>query len=210
MTRVRRLRGIAAVLVTLTAAALATTAQSDAHAASGHAGAGTPARTTLRLHFTGCDRCSVQLQQALNGRIKVWTSASQRIGSDHHAIFHLRTSRTRGLSFVLRAPWEGNTGAVSNVVTRYAGHKVDAHVTRAAARHARHAQGCWAGTTRDHARLTFHVARVGAKTLDGRPTKIPLAYATHTIPSWRPVVRTFKGTIGNQDAFYCTHPKPRS
>lgn len=207
MTRVRRARGIAAVLVTLAAAALATTAQSEAHATSGDAGAGKPARTTLRLHFTGCDSCSVQLQQAVNGKLKVWTSARQRIGPDHRAVFHVRTSRTRGLSFVLRAPWEGNTGAVSNVVTRYLGHKVDAHITRAAARRAHRADGCWAGTSLDEVRLDFHVARVRGKTLDGHPTKIPLAYATHTMSSWKPAVRTFKGTIGNQDAFYCTRPR---
>jgi hypothetical protein len=206
MTRVRRIQGIAAVLATLIAAALATTAQSEAHAATGDGGAATAARTTVHVHITGCDSCSVQLQQALNGKLHVWTSAEQKIGSDHQATFGVRTDRTRGLSFVLRAPWEGNTGAVSNIVTRYAGHQVDARVSRAAARRASHAEGCWAGTTLDDVRLDFHVARVKGRTLDGHRTQIPLAYATHTMSSWKPSVSTFKGTIGNQDAFYCTRP----
>ena len=211
MTGVRRVRGIAAVLATLAAATLATTAQSDAHAApgaiaSGGTGAATPARTSLHLHITGCDHCTVQLQHAVNGKPTVWTSKEQRIGSDHNADFHLRTSRTHGLSFVVRAPWEGNTGAVTNIVTRYAGHAVDSGVGRSSARHAKHAQGCWAGTRLDDVRLDFHVARVAAKTLDGHPTQIPLAYATHTMSSWNPTVRTYRGTIGNQDAFYCTKP----
>ena len=107
---------------------------------------------------------------------------------------------------MLRAPWEGNTGAVSNIVTRYAGHSVDTAVGRHAARHGKKAQGCWAGTTVDDIRLDFHVARVAAKTLDGQPTQIPLAYATHTMSSWKPTVKTYRGTIGNQDAFYCTKP----
>ncbi len=68
------------------------------------------------------------------------------------------------------------------------------------------AQGCWAGTRLDDVRLDFHVARVAAKTLDGHPTQIPLAYATHTMSSWKPTVKTYKGTIGNQDAFYCSKP----
>ena len=55
-------------------------------------------------------------------------------------------------------------------------------------------------------RLDFHVSRVAGKTLDGKPTQIPLAYATHSMSSWKPMVKTFKGTIGNQDAFYCTKP----
>jgi hypothetical protein len=197
---------MAAVLATITAAALATTAQGDAHAATGDAGAGKAARTTVRLHFTGCDSCSVQLQHAVNGKLNVWTSKEQKVGSDHHAVFHVRTSRTQGLSFVLRAPWEGNTGAVSNIVTRYAGHRVDTHVSRTAARSAGHAEGCWAGTTLNDVRLGFHVARIPGRTLDGHRTQIPLVYATHTMSSWKPSVSTFKGTIGNQDAFYCTKP----
>jgi hypothetical protein len=136
----------------------------------------------------------------------VWTSEPRTIGSDHVAEFDVRTSRTHGMSFVLRAPWEGDTGAVPNIVTRYAGHAVDSTVGRAAARRARRAEGCWAGTTVDDLRLDFHVARVRAKTLDGHRTRIPLAYATRTMSSWKPMVKTYKGTIGNQDAFYCTKP----
>jgi hypothetical protein len=206
MSRVRRVHGIAAVLAMLLAATLATTAQGDAHAAAGGSGASKPATTTLRLHFTGCDRCSVQLQHAVNGKLHVWTSKQQRSGSNHSATFQVRTSRTHGLSFVLRAPWQGNTGAVSNIVTRYAGHDVDSAVSRHAARHAGKAQGCWAGTSLDDVRLDFHVSRVAAKTLDGQDTRIPLVYATHTMSSWKPTVKTYRGTIGNQDAFYCSKP----
>lgn len=208
MTRVRRARGIAAVLATIVAATLATTAQNDAHAATGSGGAAAQktAKTRLHIHVTGCDRCSIQLQHAVTGKQNVWSSAWQRIGSDHVAPFKVRTTRTQGLSFTIRAPWQGNTGAVSNIVTRYAGHSVDTAVGRDAARHGKKAQGCWAGTTVDDIRLDFHVARVAAKTLDGQPTQIPLAYATHTMSSWKPTVKTYRGTIGNQDAFYCTKP----
>ena len=74
------------------------------------------------------------------------------------------------------------------------------------ARHAARADGCWAGTTTDSARLSFVVSKVRARTLDGRPTHVPLTYAAHSLRSWHPLVRTYKGTIGNQDAFYCTRP----
>jgi hypothetical protein len=131
MTRARRLRGTVAVLAILAAAALATTAQNDAHAAAGP---------------------------------HVWTSKAQRIGSDHRAVSRVRTARTKGLSFALRAPWQGDTGAVPNIVTRYAGHAVDSHLTRKAARHAHRAEGCWAGTTVADVRLHFHVGRVASKT----------------------------------------------
>ena len=131
MTQVRRVRGVAAVLATLAAATLATTAQDNAHAATGDgSGTGKHPTTKLRVHVTGCDACSLQLQHAVNGKAHVWTSSRQRIGADHVAAFTVRTSRTHGLSFVIRAPWEGNTGAVSNIVTRYSGQSIDHHVTR--------------------------------------------------------------------------------
>jgi len=205
MTGVRRVRGIAAVLVTLAAAALATTAQGHADAATG--GRAAPHKVSIRLHVAGCDRCSVQLQHAVTGQPRVWTSTRQTIGPDHVVRYRVRPSLTHGMSFVLRAPWQGDTGAVPNIVTRYAGHDVDSFVSRHAARHADRAEGCWAGASTDAVRLSFRVARVPARTLTGHRTHIPLAYATHTMSSWKPAVKTFKGTIGNQDAFYCTTPK---
>jgi hypothetical protein len=208
MTRVRR---VAAVVVTLVAAALATTTQGEAHAASDGGSNGSADRalatTSLHIHVTGCNRCTLALQHAVTGQPKVWTSKPQRIGADEVASFRLLTSRTHGLSFVLRAPWQGDTGAVPNIVTRYRGQKVDNRVTLAEARQGTHAEGCWAGTPVGSLRLSFHVARVRARTVTGEPTQIPLAYATHTMSSWKPMVKTYKGTIANQDAFYCTKPK---
>jgi hypothetical protein len=204
MTRLRR---VAAIVLTLAAAGLATTAQTDAHAASpaGDTRAGMP-HTRLHVHVTGCDRCTVTLQHAVSGRPSVWTSTPQRVGADHVATFRVRTSRTHGMSFVLRAPWEGNTGAVPNIVTRYRGQKVDSYVSRDEARHATRAEGCWAGTTSPVMRLHFHVGRIAGKTLEGDPTQIPLAYAVHSMSSWKPMVNAYRGTIANQDAFYCTKP----
>jgi hypothetical protein len=209
MTRVRRVRGLAAVLATVVAAALATTAQSEAHA-SGASGAGAQraARTTLHLHVTGCDRCSVQLWQAIDGRPTVWHSARQKIGADHQAVFRLPTRRTHGMSFTLDAPWAKGLGAVPNIVTRYRGHAVDTKVTRKQARAGKRAEGCWAGTsTSGRLDLHFAVSRVTIRTLTGQRGPAPLAYATHTMSSWKPMVKTFKGMIGNQDAFYCRRPR---
>jgi hypothetical protein len=131
MTRVR-VRGIAAVLATLAAATLATTAQSDARAATGAADAARhePARTTLHIHVSGCDHCSVQLQQAIQGRPAVWQSRTQRVGDDHRARFRVPTRRTHGMSFVVLAPWAKGLDWVPNVATRYRGHDIDSFISR--------------------------------------------------------------------------------
>ncbi|HEX4686130.1 MAG TPA: hypothetical protein VH228_05070 [Nocardioides sp.] len=208
MTATRRVRGIAAVLATLTAATLATTAQDRAQAATEPEGAAhQQARTTLHLHVTGCDSCSVQLYQAIDGRPFVWHSAEQKIGSDHRVTFRVPTRRTHGMSFTLDAPWAQGLDAIPNVVTRYAGHDIDSSVTRKGARHAARAEGCWAGSSLDDLTLDFHVARIGARSAPGDPITAPLVYATHTMSSWGPVVKTSKGMIANQEAFYCTRPK---
>jgi hypothetical protein len=210
MTYVRRVRGIGAVLATLAAATLATTAQNDAHAATGSAGADAhrSSHTTLHIHITGCDSCSLQLYQAINGRPFVWHSARQKIGSDHQATFRVPTGRTQGMSFTLDAPWARGLNAIPNVVTRYRGHAIDSFVTHKGARSAKYAEGCWAGTsTRGSIELDFAVSRIRARTVTGAPTVAPLVYSTHTMSSWRPMVRTFKGMIANQEAFYCSRPK---
>jgi hypothetical protein len=193
---------VIALVAGLAGALAATPSTADASPA-----AAAPATTLLTVVLRGCDRCSVQLQHAINGAgDTVWTSKSRKAGPDHEVTFRVRTNRTHGLSFVLRAPWQGGTGAVPNMVTRYAGHAVGDPIGRAAARHAARAEGCWAGTTADTARLTFRVDRVKTRTVDGHPTHSPLAYSSRTLPSWKPMVRTYKGTIGNQDAFYCNRP----
>jgi hypothetical protein len=206
----RRIAGFTAVLATLVASALATTAQGDAHASTGAPVApavARSARTTLRLDVAGCSRCHVQLQHAINGVEHVWTSHPQRVGSDHVAVFHLRTALTHGLSVTIWAPWEGDIDAVLNVVTRYAGHDVGSRVTRADARAAKRAEGCWAGTSQSEATLHFRVVRIPSRTVTGARTHVPLTFATHSLASWKPMVKDYGGTIGNQDAFYCTQPK---
>jgi hypothetical protein len=206
MSRIRPTRRAAATVIALAAglAGVLTAAPTTADASTAAVQRPT---TQLTVVLRGCDRCSVQLQHAIDGAgDTVWTSRSQTAGPDHEVTFRVPTRLTHGLSFVFHAPWEGGTGAVPNVVTRYAGQAVGHSVDRDAARHARRAEGCWAGTTADAARLTFQVDRVRTRTVDGHPTRSPLVYSARTLPSWKPLVKTYKGTIGNQDAFYCNQP----
>lgn len=210
MTRVRR---VAAVLTTVAAAVLATTAQNGAHAATApQAGTGpaassaAPATTALHLHVTGCDSCTIRLVHAISGQPKVWTSTKQRVGSDHELSWTVPTGKTHGMSFELDAPWAGNLGAVPNLVTRYPRTATDSAVSQARAYAAHRAQGCWAGTSVDDITLDFKVAHVRGVDVTGKPTTLPLAWAPHTMSSWKPSVRAYRGMIGNQDAYYCTKP----
>jgi hypothetical protein len=202
-------RGIAAVLMTLVAATLAATAEhGDSYAATATAGnpAATPHRTTLHVQVAGCDRCRITLQHAVTRARSVWTSRQQKVGGDGEAVFHLRTANTHGLSFVVWAPWAGNIDAATNFVTRDAGTVVGSRQTRSQAHTAKHAEGCWAGTSSSDATVRFRVVRVPARSVTGQRTHIALGFATHALPSWKPMAKTWHGTLGNQDAFYCTRP----
>jgi hypothetical protein len=108
------------------------------------------------------------------------------------------------MSFDVRAPWAKGTDAVPNAVTAYAGHQVGSAVSVEEARSASHAAGCWAGTSEATEDLSFAVDRVRTKSATGAKVVTPLVYASPTLSSWNPIVKTFHGTIGNQDAFYCT------
>jgi hypothetical protein len=55
--------------------------------------------------------------------------------------------------------------------------------------------------------VKFRVVRVPSLDLMGHHTHIALGFAPHGLPSWKPMVKTFHGTLGNQDAFYCTPPQ---
>jgi hypothetical protein len=106
MTRVRR---VAAVVLTLAATVLATTARTDADAATtiDRSAIATPATTDLHLHVTGCDSCRITLQHAVTGLKRVWSSAAKVVGPDHRVSWRVPTSRTSGMSFTLEAPWAG-------------------------------------------------------------------------------------------------------
>jgi hypothetical protein len=202
MTNRRRVSVITATAAALAAAALATTVQSNADAAPA-ADAHISSKTTLHLHVSGCDSCSIQLVQALPNYTPVWHSRSQTVGGDHVVTFTVATVLTHGMSFDVRAPWAKGTDAVPNAVTAYAGHQVRSTVSVEEARSAVHAAGCWAGTSKTTEDLSFAVDRVHTKSATGAEVVTPLVYASPTLSSWQPLVKTFHGTIGNQDAFYC-------
>ncbi|HEX3929897.1 MAG TPA: hypothetical protein VHW64_04295 [Nocardioides sp.] len=204
MLSLRRFWGVAAVAAALAATTLATTTQSGADAA-GTTKAGGSHQTTLHIHVGGCPTCKVQLQQALTGRRHVWQSKKKKLNSHGVVTFEVAPGRTAGMSFVVEAPWAKGTDAVPNAVTAYGEHAIGAVVSGRAVRSFHRATGCWAGPNQAGTKtLHFEVERVKTTSPTGRKIVTPLVFSTHTLPYLRPFTRTFHGSIGNQDAYYCT------
>jgi hypothetical protein len=109
------------------------------------------------------------------------------------------------MSFTIRTPWEDDvTNAVTNIALGYPTRSAGAGVSVHAARTAERVTACWAGTANPRARFHLRVRKIHARTLEGKPGQAPLAWASptkHVLPgTW---ARTWRGNIGNQDAYIC-------
>jgi hypothetical protein len=162
-------------------------------------------RTSVAFLVDGCNRCHVRLYQAVEGRQRVWESHTHRV-RDGRVSFGVPTRRTHGLSASLSAPWEGSTGAVTQIVFRYAHEQAGSEVGDREARGKRRASGCWAGTKDRQVLLPLTVRKARIPGVDGTPTTAARAWIGTTARWWRPMLRTFRGILGAQDVVFCTRP----
>ncbi|MFC4786460.1 hypothetical protein ACT8ZV_18435 [Nocardioides sp. MAHUQ-72] len=218
MTRISPVRR-AALLVTTLVAGLGGMVSTAGPGAAASAPTGHPAaaqavvqpratagdRTTVAFLVDGCNRCHVRLYQAVRGREHVWESRTHRV-RDGRVSFDIATRHTHGLSASVRAPWEGNVGAVTQIAFRYAHEPVGSEVDNREARTKRRASGCWAGTTRNAVLLPLVVRKVTIPGVDGSPTTAARAWIGTTTEWWKPMLHAYKGILGAQDVVFCERP----
>ncbi|WKN47068.1 hypothetical protein [Nocardioides sp. Arc9.136] len=210
----RTAAAVAAVTVALSGVAAGTSAAapgtatgSSAPASSTGSGAGStgPAMTRLVYEVAGCEGCSVQLTSARQPADReepvVWTSKVKQV-EDGEVRFTVATRRTWGMTTTLEAPWEGQTGYVTNVVQRYRGLGVGDRVGFGEARRHGLAYSCWAGTRQDEVRTEVVVRRVRVAGVRGR---VPGTIAfTRTTQDWQGGMRRAPGgVLGAQDVEVC-------
>lgn len=163
------------------------------------------AHTTVTVVVRGCRACTVQAVRYVPAEGQdPWWSRVRKVGADGQVVFTVPTRRTRGMTFFVDAPWHGLDGVASVMVARYAGLTTGERVTPPQARSARRGEACWAGTAGPSARIVMRVERYRSRTMSqGKPTWHPRAWAVRGLESMPPMVRTFKGSIGAQDAIGC-------
>ena len=164
-------------------------------------------RTTVTLVVAGCDGCTVGMQRAINTNSTItphrptyWNGRKAKVTAGR-VTFSVPSAYTAGMTFTISTPWEGGTGFVANIVlgdSTTGGKPVS--VTKAKSR--KMATACWAGTSSATATIRVRVTRV---TVEGynEPATAPLAWASPTVPTVGPLDKTFSGTMGNQEAYYC-------
>ena len=198
-TRRRTIAAVAVIALALVGLAIPAFGRT---AGGGLSDRGQQQKTTLVLKVPSCPKCTIDLTRAITGHQKVWRSKNHHV-RDGKVTFVLPTARTKGLSLEIYAPWDNACDCNTNIVTRYRGVDPGERLTDTVARHKRRAEGCWAGTTASRFTMTVHVARFKAPQPDGQPGHVMRAYVNPQVASIAPMTRTFKGTLGNQDAFYC-------
>jgi hypothetical protein len=159
------------------------------------------AMTTINLHVNSCPQCPITLQQSLDDRA-TWISGTHHV-RDGEATFHVPTWRTHGMAFVMNPEWANVTNAATVVVTRYSFTRIGQSITNAVARHKKKATGCWAGTGNRYIVLHIRAVKFDGRALGGGPGHALRAWfnpmATST-PYWD---RTFRGSLGTQEAYPC-------
>ena len=200
---------VAALAASSPAADAARTHQSSAvrtdhHiSATSHPGARAAAsRTIVSLRVKTCRHCPVYLQQALTDGT-YWKSPVHHVRGGR-ATFTVATRRTHGMSFVLDPRWANVTDAVTNVVTRYAGMSPGQRISNAKAAHEKRGTACWAGTSSHRVSLVVRAVKFKAKALGGGPGHALRAWFNPMTTGTAPLMRTWRGTLGNQDAYYCS------
>ena len=162
--------------------------------------------TTITLKVTGCEGCTIGVQRAITGgnpskitpaKPTFWEGTSVKVKSGV-ATLKVPTANTSGMSFTITAPWESGTNFVSNIVL---GSALPAGSTVTSSQQAAttKATACWAGTAKTDVTIKVQVAKAS---LGGGATAAS-AWATPTVATVGALADTTKGTLGNQEAYYC-------
>lgn len=194
MPQLRSLAPALAVAALAPALGLAATA-----APSSTGTAASVSTTKVTLAVTGCDGCTLQLHQELEGRTTTYDSSAQKV-VDGKASWTVPTAATHGLSITVDAPWDGGVGAVPVVAFRYSGRQVGSPVTATQAKAARGGTGCFAGTAERTLTLPITVVRIPATNPPGDPIVTPVAFTAVTEPWIGGTQRAFHGQLATQDA----------
>ncbi len=107
------------------------------------------------------------------------------------------------MSFVLSPRWANVTNAVTNVVTRYAHTKPGETISNDVARRKRRATACWVGTARHRVVMKVRAVKFRGMALGGGPGHALRAWFKPMRRSTPPMNRTWRGTLGNEEAYFC-------
>jgi hypothetical protein len=166
--------------------------------------------TLVRLIVRNCNGCTVGVQRGLKNeptttvvpaQPNYWNGPTAKVRNGL-AILSLPTAYTPGASFILSAPWEGDTGGVTNIALGGRG-AVGRTFTANQAQDRKRATACWAGTTASSSTINVSVTRRTMPGTGNKPAVFAIAWASPSVAVTGSLSPTVHGMLGNQDMYFC-------
>ena len=187
-------RAIAAIASLLTIAAIGVVAPPASAAGM----------TTITLKIRNCDGCTIQpmlLRTDADGAEADFTGDKVKV-RDGVAVMKVPTDDTPGMSFLVDGPGPDNIDARPVLVTQYKGYAPGTVVTRAQAKAAKKASGCWLGTSANSVTLRARgmTVQVPAFEPEGATTSVTTAWLVPTANAVGGFATVMKGVLATQNS----------
>jgi hypothetical protein len=160
--------------------------------------------TTITLQIVGCNGCVVQpmlLRTDADGKVDDYTGDRVKVRAGV-AVMKVPTDDTPGMSFLIDGPGQDAIDAVPVLVTQYKGYRPGSVVTRAQAKAATQASGCWLGTAASRVTLRARAITVRLPSFppDGTTTPIQTAWLVPTSRAVGGFGNATKGVLATQNS----------
>lgn len=160
--------------------------------------------TTITLKMRNCEGCTIQpmlLREDADGQEADYTGTKVKV-RDGVAVMKVPTDDTPGMSFLVEGPGPLGIDAIPVLVVQYKGYAPGTVVTRAQAKAAKKASGCWLGTSASSITLRARAATVQLPTFDGNGTTaaVPMAWLIPTGNAVGGFDAATKGVIATQNS----------
>jgi hypothetical protein len=160
--------------------------------------------TTITLKIVNCEGCAVQpmlLRTDADGQVADYTGDRVKVRGGV-AVMEVPTDDTPGMSFLIDGPGKEYIDALPVLVTQFRGYRPGTVVTRAQAKAAKKASGCWLGTSASSVTLRARAATVLLPRFppDGTTTPVTTAWLVPTAKAVGGFDDVTKGVLATQNS----------
>lgn len=204
MNRTARALALATATVGLAAAAPGVALAAPAATTAATSGP----QTTITMNVTGCEGCTIQANQFVNGTTPAYESKSAVVTAGV-ATITVPTANTSGMYFSIQTAKPARIDALPLITTQVKGHAAGTTLTRAQQIAGKKASACWAGTADAAVTIAVTVNRVKMPSFPNgkKKTLVPLARFAPTVKAFGGFNTAYKGVLATQDVWLCKGSK---
>ena len=162
--------------------------------------------TKIVVKVKHCDGCRVRLANHNFAAVVNVVDFGEKKVRRGKVAFRVPRPYVEGFVFSVRDPRATGANYEEIAVVRYAGKKTGKKVSAKAARRAKRAYPCWAGSSKRKVTLHLTVDRFTGKAIDGRKATFLRAYFSPGLRPFGAKSDTWHGVLGTQYPFSCYSP----